>query len=402
MQSLQRVQSKGVATIRKQYVARLGTDGPPGQCDEVKPVCLRCQRTDRACIYVNSPSREGSDSISTSGLVAAGGLSSLSSVTVVPFASASPKKGTSTLHLMHHFRSYWMDILNMEHEDAMILLFQTDVLVRNTILAMTACHLRHLQPGTLPHRIAEHYQQGQAIQHYKRALSTPVEVLGRAGVNSMLLCATLLNMLAFALPEEELCSGVTDPHNSWVFSNNEGRLGWLSMQAGVRSLMKSLGGLMDETMRFLAEILIGVDVCMLAREREKGLTIPKTWLRAFPNDEAHERYRPLVNILAALRTCEPSRLNSFVGLQFLFQLYGGFRKMLFQGDTKALWLFGYWLGLMYRFEGTWWCQARVLRDYNAILLWLERLQLPDLPEPEGSLWAALMEEYRQAIYWPAQ
>jgi hypothetical protein len=284
----------------------------------------------------------------------------------------------------------------------MISLFQTDVLVRNTVLAMTACHLRHLQPGTLSHRIAEHYQQGEAIQHYKKALSTPVDVLGQSGVNSMLLCATLLNMLAFTLPEEEICSCVTDPYNSWVFSNNEGRLGWLSMQAGVRSLMKSLGGLMDETMRFLAAILIGVDVCMLAREREKSLNIPETWLRAFPDDEDHERYRPLVNILAALRTCEPSRLNSFVGLQFLFQLYGGFRKMLFQGDTKALWLFGYWLGLMYRFEGTWWCRARVLRDYKAILLWLERLQLPYLPEPEGGMWAALMEDYCQALHWPAQ
>jgi hypothetical protein len=99
--------------------------------------------------------------------------------------------------------------------------------MRNTLLAITACHLRHISPGILQHRIAEHFYQSLAIQDFQTALETPSKSLGQQGVNALLLAALLLNMIAFTLPHQD--NGVEDdPKSSWVFSFREDRLGWLA------------------------------------------------------------------------------------------------------------------------------------------------------------------------------
>ena len=346
---------------------------------------------------------------------------------LVPFSSPSAKNGTSSTDLIWHFQRHWAEIFHMPHSHEIISLSKTNSLVRNTILAITACHLRHVSPGILQHRIAEHFQQSLALQDYQRALDTPRKELGQSGINALLLSAVLLNMLAFALPESGTASDELDPSTSWVFSPREDRLGWLALQAGLRPLLISMVAYLDKARSFLSSIFLG-------SEEEswpfpgvgRGLeVVPEIWIKVFGLDGAGgsdcetagsadavdapdnqnraagranpgDVFRSPVTALVQLRDLEPVRLNVFKNLYFLGKVQSEFRALLYDRDERALWLFGYWLGLMCRFKVVWWCDKRVRRDYKAIRMWLEQLHLTERPGIEGEMWTELMEEFQMA------
>jgi hypothetical protein len=79
-------------------------------------------------------------------------------------------------------------------------------------------------------------------------------------------------------------------------------------------------------------------------------------------------------------------------------LQGEFRELIYHRDERALWLFGYWLGIMCRFKGMWWCERRVQRDYRAICLWLCKLRVTQRPGREGQLWGIMMDELQSATH----
>jgi hypothetical protein len=346
---------------------------------------------------------------------------------VVPFSSPSAKNGTSSIDLMQHFQRHWAEIFHMHRSYEIISLSKSHSLVRNTILAITACHLRHVSPGILQHRIAEHFQQSLALQDYQRLLDTPREKLSQSGVDALLLSAALLNILAFALPESETAGGgEPDPSTSWVFSPREDRLGWLALQVGLKSLLISTAACLDKTLNFLGPIFLGAEKESWAFVRVgRGLEgVPERWIKVFELDgtgcgcdgetagaanavdapdvnrnraaacaNPNNTFRSPVTILAKLRDLEPVRLNVFKNLQFLGKVQPEFRALLYDRDERALWLFGYWLGLMCRFEGMWWCDKRVRRDYKAIRMWLEQLHLTERPGIEGETWREMMKEF---------
>ena len=104
-------------------------------------------------------------------------------------------------------------------------------------------------------------------------------------------------------------------------------------------------------------------------------------------------FRSKVIILAKLRDLEPVHSNVFQNLKFLGKVQEEFRALLYQRDQRALWLFGYWFGLMCRFEGVWWCNKRVKRDYRAIRMWLQQLHLTERPGIRGEIWREMMKEF---------
>ena len=311
----------------------------------------------------------------------------------------------------------------MPHSHAIVSLSRSHPLVRSTLFAIAASHLRHVSPlGTPQHRIAEHFQQSLALQDYQRALNTPRDELGQAGVNALLLSGALLNMLAFTLPESETAGGGgsderPDPSTSWVFSPCEDRLDWLALQVGIKPMLVSIAAYFDEALSFVGPIFLG-------REKESwafgegargyGLeSVPKNWIEVFELDDStdvpkasNDRkgdaaaptarpsnvFRPAAMLLAQLRHLEPVRPNVFKNLQFMGKVQPAFRTLLYDRDERALWIFGYWLGLMCRFEGLWWCDERVRRDHRAIRMWLEQLRLAERSGVEGMVWKEMMEE----------
>ncbi|KAI4154678.1 MAG: hypothetical protein LQ340_001522 [Diploschistes diacapsis] len=319
----------------------------------------------------------------------------------------------------------------MPRSDKIISLSKSDPLVRNTMLAMTACHLRHASPGVLQHRIADHFQQSFALEQYRKALCTPQKDLGQSGIDALLLSAVLLNIIAFALPSSETVSrgdDEPDPRTSSIISLDEDLLGWLSLQAGLRPLLKSMATYLPQTLHFLSLIFLGSnkESWTLMREGQDLEEVPATWREVFELDNAgRTRYDeatgsagavdisqnrqgiissmnpknifrlPLL-ILVQLRNLAPVRFNVFQNLQFLGKVDTELRELVRDKDEKALWLIGYWLGLMCRFEDIWWCEKRAKRDYKAIRTWLEQLHLAERPGVEGRRWKEMMKELELA------
>lgn len=314
--------------------------------------------------------------------------------------------GTSSLRLIQHLHAHWDEILQLPQSEELVSLFRSNGLVRNTILAITACHLRHVAPGIVHHRVAEYFQQSLALRDYKAILDNRKQAMGQSDVNEFILSAVLLNVLALALPETEHA----EPSKSWVCSPHKSNLGWLTLQAGIRPLMMSMAGgeeRLSPMLNFLSRIFLGFDRDMWSRVRNllSPEVVPTSWKTMFgldkPSDgqgdvNRDEIFRVPVMVLVRLRDLEPVRLNALKNFAFLAKMKREFRDLLSKRDERALWIFGHWLGIMQRFDGLWWCEKRVKRDYQAILSWLKHLRLGDRPGPEGELWREMMQDLELA------
>ncbi|KAK5474702.1 hypothetical protein LTR43_010206 [Exophiala xenobiotica] len=342
------------------------------------------------------------------------GVAMTSSITAL---YPSPKNGTPGIQLLHHFCTNWDAIFRMPGRDELVSLSQSNSLIRNTILAITACHLRHVSPGrsgiVLQHRIAEHFYQSLAIQDFQMALETPGKSLGQQGVNALLLAALLLNMIAFTLPHQD--NGVEeDPKSSWVFSFREDGLGWLALQAGLRPLLISLSAYLEKTVAFLDPIMFGHGKAgwrEIRKFQSLGI-VPESWIRAFKlkNDgfscesnttNAEDQndadvFGPATIALAYLRSIHPPQSTILLNWVFLTKIHGDLKSLLYNRDERALWLLGYWLGLMCRYEGIWWCERRVRRDYEAVRMRLHELHLGDRAGVDGLYWKDMMQELEHA------
>ncbi|KAJ4287713.1 hypothetical protein N0V90_012416 [Kalmusia sp. IMI 367209] len=277
-------------------------------------------------------------------------------------------------------------------------------LVENTILTISACHLRHISPGTLQHRIAEHFQQSQVLHGLRNTLQTPTKHLGQSGVNAAMLSALLLNMIAFALPEFQAATSV-DPQTSWVFSNDDNRLGWLDLQVALRPLLHSMDLYIDNTLSLLGPVFFGgmKESWEFMKMFHAFDLIPQSWKEFFEirdivsgcdcrSPQIGEIFRAPVTILIQLRDLEPMPSNIYKTIQFLAKVQRPYRALLLKNDERALWLFGYWLGVLCRFKNIWWCEKRARRDYTAILVWLRQRDLTKRPGHEGLLWKEKMAE----------
>ena len=80
-------------------------------------------------------------------------------------------------------------------------------------------------------------------------MQMPASRMGQDGLNALTLSALLLNMLGFALAEPE---DEQDLRRSWVFSEDENRLGWLTLQEGIRHLLRTTGNYLQPTIDFLS------------------------------------------------------------------------------------------------------------------------------------------------------
>jgi len=272
------------------------------------------------------------------------------------------------------------------------------------MFVLAACHLRHVSPGVLQHRIAEHFHQSVVLKELQRLLDTPREQLGQSSVDALILSATLLNMAAFALPNAENTLW-TEPKTSWVFSRREERLGWLSLQVGLRPLLLSMAAFLENTLRFLGPVFFGGHFSRVSHDLQN---VPQSWIEFFElynsgsgcdTMDASDVFRAPVSMLVQLRDLEPIPINLYKNLQFLGKVQQDFRALLLGRDEKALWLFGYWLGIMCRYEDVWWCAKRSRRDYTATCMWLQQCHVTSRPGIEGEMWMEMMKELEAAPLW---
>lgn len=342
------------------------------KCDEVRPICQRCQRNNWVCVYSNPPPK----------------VSVLDAVTVKPFPANE--------QLLSHLNGFWAEILGTPQTDPILSMFRSSSLFRNSMLALAASHLRHSSPGSFHIRVAEHVQIASALREYRENLDTSQDALGQDGADALLASAVIINMLAFTLPANEAGTEneAANPLSSWVFSDRDDRLGWFSLQAGLRHVLIHRTTHMDETLKAMGKIFVGVEAdsrTMSGLAEAQGVTFPISWKKFFGlEDDSGAPYRALVGVAQQLRHQAPLTRNGSVlhCFRFVAKVQGQFFARLSERDPKALWLLGYWLGSMRRYP-RWWCSDRVERDYQAIVLWLKERK------PGGQQWKAMMQELEE-------
>lgn len=280
--------------------------------------------------------------------------------------------------------------------------------VRLSILALAACHLRHHLPDATLACRTEHEYQALALRAYQDALSTPFNVLGQDGTDALLTTAMIFNTLSFVLPahEDTLQCKVADTSQSWVFSPREDRLGWLAIEMGFKPLLKA-------TRQYRMGSAL-VPIFDASDDEERSLTtnglslseVPSTWLNVFglrdagihePVDPEAWVFREPLRFVAEVRHLRPVSTNILRYVQFVGKLTAEFRNLLFIRDPRALWLFGYWLGLMCRFEKLWWLHRRPKRDFTAICQWLTDAGLSEQPGLKGVVWSEMISDLEQAV-----
>lgn len=346
--------------------------------------------------------------------------------------------GTSSAALLHHFQESWRTVFALPHAGNVLPLCQGRPHLYNTVLAVAACHLRHHSPDPGHHRVAEHFRQSLAFQGFQGALSRPLLTLGPNEVGIVILNAVLLNLLAFVLPAEEDPSPAAgalgegaDPTKSWVFSNRPDRLNWLGVQLGLKPLLMETrpvrGGVRlgpvfndpDDKRGAFSQGGIGPEY-----------HVPDVWLSAFgmnrdqthhsvdayesPQSQASPKriqdlaseeldlflYLEPLRSLSVIKDIEPTDVNFHQYLQFPGTIGPEFQTRLYERDEKAMWVFGYWLGLMCRFEHIWWCGRRVRRDFTAIVIWLRASGVTLRPGRDGLLWTAMIADLEDSPFWP--
>ncbi|KAI9155471.1 hypothetical protein HJFPF1_08055 [Paramyrothecium foliicola] len=240
--------------------------------------------------------------------------------------------------------------------------------VLDVVLALSACHLRHHVVSSSANRIAEHYYQGQAIHGFQSALG---QALNQQSADALLLTAMMLNLLSFPL------TGIgedAEPEASWVFRTDDQRCSWMSLNMGLKSLLTATRAFrQDSLMRWVYEASDDEANNSSVSELLLG-DVPASW-RTFFNFESDQAsknnlfYEP-VRILALLRRLPPSPDACLLYVSFFGKLDAAFRKQVEGQDPRAIWLLGFWFGLLRRYD-FWWMRDRVKRDHQAVILWFK-------------------------------
>ncbi|CAM1506187.1 Fc.00g058280.m01.CDS01 [Cosmosporella sp. VM-42] len=366
------------------------------KCDETHPICRRCIRTNRNCFYQagNSPESDSEDQEPSQKSLqkrrSGTPLTQLKYRFPLLVEYATPGGGTSTEQLLHHFSQNQNAFAEACLSIPVWHIAWSHPYLVNAILAVSACHLRHHAPNPRPHEVAECYQQRLTLRGFQESLTRQMSQ-GRS--DALIMTAVFLNLLSFTFIEDPRISA------SWVFSSTKDRLVWLSIQLGLKPLLMTTEAFRDDS-ALQPMFEASDDDQHTFRRDDVGLDgIPSHWLRllipytgsaGMPIDTII--FREPLRVLAQSRLLEPKPENILLYVQFIGKLDTDFFQLLYDKDNRALWMFGYWLGLLGRF-GSWWVRGRVERDYNAIVLYLNQQSAINHGDSgTNDIWQALMTD----------
>lgn len=342
---------------------------------------------------------------------------------VVPFPIPNTRNGTTYLQLLSHSVYGWQDIFHMEFDNDFVSLFQSSEIVRHVVLGIAACHLRHLDPGNHRHRRAEYFYQALAISSYRQRTESSLGKATLPEVIELLLSGMLLHVLAFPLPyaPEETKHTITEDRPFSQQPTNE-TLKWLILQAGLRLVMRAAPDHMDAAMDVLRPIFRSAHGIRPMAKAGDFSDVPQDWIKFFElkpdaTSAVHENPPPQITAEAArlntsyqeaimaplvqaarLKNLQPTDSNIFHHFTFLAKMHPRFRGLLQRGDIGAIWLYGFWAGLMCRFRDLWWAQQRSQRDHAAILDWLRGLKEAERGNMPRDLWNRMIVELEEAPF----
>lgn len=304
--------------------------------------------------------------------------------------------GTPRIVLMHHFQHLFPELLMLDgaQVNPILSLGLCRPFLLDSILAVSASHLRVQSATKSSHRIAEHFQQALALKNFQGALTGPLD---QQTADALILTAMFLNLLSFSSIEDESIEG------SWAYSDHHDRLGWLSLSLGIKPLIyatetfrpDSILSWMFDSSDDEAKTFHG------AWESMNLEGVPQHWLELVglnPESTPDAKYFQTVRILSETTRLEPKPEYFFLYANMIGTLDVDFRFELERRDEAAMWLMGYWLGLLCRYD-FWWCRKRVSRDYRGVCKKLQEMGVRNRPGADGVMWKKLMDDLETSPYW---
>jgi hypothetical protein len=248
--------------------------------------------------------------------------------------------------------------------------------------------------------MTEAHEPWKAIQAYRDALNSFNNTTGLNAAKRLFLVGLLLNILTFVLPENEAQQGLLNIANSCIHSNEEDRFSWIDIHYGFRQLLLTTAPHQGEIMAYLSAVFMGtpdINEALPSWALSKD-SIPYHWKLAFKISsstqvagcESEDSYLVPLAYIANLREVEPVGKNSFMFLSFLMKLDSHFRGLLRRRDPRAVWILGYWFGLMCRLPKIWWCTDRAKREYFGICTWFQQSHVEE--RIQDAVWLLLVKD----------
>ncbi|KAM0335111.1 hypothetical protein ACHAQA_000146 [Verticillium albo-atrum] len=362
------------------------------KCDEAQPTCQRCARNRRTCLYDKTPLTSGRQPQRSPEAWSSPQLDwSPSSGTMVsqpafepslPVDSATKFGGTPAGMLLQFFNENHEHMLAGAPLATVWDMACTYPHLLTAILGASACYLRHHTANSTPHQIAETYQQTLTIKSFQASLEKP---LSRDRADALQMTAVFLNLLAFtSVPDES-------PLTSWVFSTAPDRLGWMNILLGFKPLLMITTAFRQGSVLTAMYDSADDDEGTFTRP-DFVVALPPAWESFLARNASDVHiFGEAVYILAATRLVDPRPENVYQYMQFVGRVEPAFRDLLLEGDERALWVFGYWLGLVGRFD-VWWTRRRIRRDFAAIVMCLRARGLTEGQGSEALMWGELLED----------
>lgn len=260
-------------------------------------------------------------------------------------------------------------------------------------LAVAASHLRYHASEKSTYRMSENWQQMQAITGFNEALAQTS--LHQSLADALVLTSVLMNVLTFSCIEYP-----TDITKSWLFTTNS-QLSWFSVNLGLKALIHRTVAYQSNSVLQWLYSASDDNHGTFYGDSEPLDIVPQHWKEVLGLDgtaTSDALYEP-ARFLAAIRAIEPTPESLPLYLNFMgaIDVDFQFRGLLFRRDMRAVWLLGYWMGLLCRLD-CWWTRGRATLEWDATCVWME-LQVQQLEGDARDRWMGMMEELRTANVW---
>lgn len=316
-------------------------------------------------------------------------------IPLIPLQNHSP--GIETHVLIRQFHIVFPQLTRGTANASSVLAFalqdQHTFLLR-AALAVSASHLRHHSMNKHSYRASENWQQMQAITGFNTALTKAK--LNQSLADALVLTSVLINVLTFSCVED-----YNNLHLSWLFAGNV-HLSWFSVNLGLKALIQRTTEYQQHSILQWMYTSSDDESCTFYGTNGHVDIIPRHW-KQFLGLECPTRSAILsepARFLAAIRTIEPTSESLPLYLNFMGSIDTNFefRNLLLRRDLRAVWLLGYWMGLLCRLD-CWWTEGRARLEWRATCVWMQ-LQLKTLDEScDRHLWSRMMDELHVANIW---
>jgi hypothetical protein len=274
--------------------------------------------------------------------------------------------GNSNAALISHLVDILPDMMPANADVSSILSLGVDYqFLLHAALALSAshlhCHIAHREES----RVATLYQQSLAIPSFNKAMQ---QALDQQLADALVLTRVLLNVLSFAAVEGN------EPAHSWLFFDHPQRLSWFSVSLGLKALIQRTASF--QTGSALQWLYAAVDdkKDVFYGEEKPPDRIPEHWKEflELESDADAVLFEP-ARFLAEVKDLEPTRRSFFLYQNFMGAIDDDsrFRDLLLRGDARVIWLLGYWMGLLCRFDH-WWVRSRARLEWEATCTWMRQ------------------------------